>query len=443
MFVTAFTRCKRRIGIIPAFRQSSSERNGILRRMTPFSIYLHIPFCRHRCGYCDFNTYAGQEHRIGEYVHALCQEIRLVGTAAGSRLPVHTLFFGGGTPSLLPAGEIQLVLESLADFFELSPTIEITLEANPGTVSLDYLSELRAKGINRLSLGMQSADPAELVLLEREHTFVDVIHAVKWARQAGFENINLDLIYGLPDQSLETWQHSLDYALGLEPDHLSLYALTIEHGTPLRKWVERGLVAYPDGDIAADMYDWSTERLKESNFYQYEISNWAKRSQSGEWMVCKHNLQYWRNQPYLGFGAGAHGYAGQARTVNVLAPAAYIRRCKSGGIQPFPGSPATVRIESIDSATEIGETMMMGMRLTEEGVSQRTFVERFGIPLELRFGQEIRELVDKELVEWDGERLRLSQRGQAIGKPGIYAFYINPVETRTREFRIISKRTIV
>ena len=128
--------------------------------MIPFSIYLHIPFCRHRCGYCDFNTYAGQEHRIGEYVHALCQEIRLVGAAAGSRLPVHTLFFGGGTPSLLPAGEIQVILETLADFFELSPTIEITLEANPGTVSLDYLRELRAKGINRLSLGMQSANPS-------------------------------------------------------------------------------------------------------------------------------------------------------------------------------------------------------------------------------------------------------------------------------------------
>ena len=185
----------------------------------PYSLYLHIPFCRHRCGYCDFNTYAGQDDLIPAYVQALCREIQLLSASVGETLPVHTIFFGGGTPSLLPASGMEKILGTLADYFKLLPEAEISLEANPGTLTAGYLRDLAGLGFNRLSLGMQSARPEELVLLERQHSYSDVIQAVTWARQIGLDNFNLDLIFGLPEQTLTSWQHSLDLALDLHPAH--------------------------------------------------------------------------------------------------------------------------------------------------------------------------------------------------------------------------------
>lgn len=383
--------------------------------MVPYSVYLHIPFCTHRCGYCDFNTYAGLENLIPAYVAALRREIALLGESAGERLPVHTVFFGGGTPSLLPPAELERILTALGQVFELLPGLEVTLEANPGTVTRSSLSAYRSLGVNRLSLGMQSASPEELRILEREHTVFDVIQAVKAARQAGFENLNLDLIFGLPGQPLESWQRSLELALGLGPEHLSLYALTVEHGTPLSRWVGRGALPEPDPDLAADMYEWSTERLEQAGFGQYEISNWARRDGMGGLRVCQHNLQYWRNQPYLGLGAGAHGYAGGFRIANVLAPAAYIQRLREGAALPFPRTPATASAAPVDRAAEIGETMMMGLRLTGEGVSARAFGERFGAPLDELFAKQIDKLCRQGLLEWAGGCLRLTRRGRLLG----------------------------
>lgn len=389
--------------------------------ISKYSIYLHIPFCIHRCGYCDFNTYAGQEDKIGEYVSALSREIEQAGAAAeqhlGEKLPVHTIFFGGGTPSLLPVDGVASILRALQKAFAWQEPVEVSLEANPGTLSLDYLRSLRALGINRLSLGVQSANPEELRLLERQHDFPDVIRSVKWARQAGFDNLNLDLIFGLPSQSLETWQHTVDLALGLQPDHLSMYALTLEHGTPMAHWAARGLIEEPDGDLAADMYEWASGRLNAAGFCQYEISNWA-REEGGEILSCKHNLQYWHNQPYLGLGAGAHGYANGVRTANVLAPATYIKRCLEGSLRPFPLTPATQNSIRIDGQAEIGETLMMGLRLTHEGVSRQEFAARFGRDLAETFPEEIDDLIQKSLVEWGGEqndRLRLTPYGRLLG----------------------------
>jgi putative oxygen-independent coproporphyrinogen III oxidase len=406
--------------------------------MIPFSLYLHIPFCRHRCGYCDFNTYAGLENLIPPYVEALCQEIAFsVRTAqlspAGrsfpsNRLPVHSLFFGGGTPSLLSANQLEQILQVVDNGFGLAGDVEITLEANPGTLSPLYLKDLRSLGIDRLSLGVQSANPLELRLLERQHDFSQVIQSMKWARQAGLDNINLDLIFGLPEQALETWQHTLNLALGLAPDHFSLYALTIEHGTPLSHWADRGLVPVPDGDLAAEMYEWAAERLDAAGYEQYEISNWGRRSASGGVRACRHNLQYWRTQPYLGFGAGAHGFAAGVRTANALAPLAYIQRLRdyAGGEIPFPYTPATQNVQNIDRETEIGETMMMGLRLTQEGVSRRTFRARFGQDLQVVFAQEIRDLIGFGLLEWygegEGQCLRLTQRGRLLGNQVFYRF---------------------
>ena len=406
--------------------------------MVPFSLYLHIPFCRHRCGYCDFNTYAGLEDLILPYVEALCQEIAFSARAAcssslikafpGDRLPVHTVFFGGGTPSLLSASQLEKILQVVDQSYESASDLEVTLEANTGALSPKYLKDLRSLGVNRLSLGVQSANPLELRLLERQHDFSQVIQSVKWARQAGLENINLDLIFGLPEQALETWQQTLNLAMGLAPAHFSLYALTIEHGTPLSHWTNRGLVPVPDGDLAADMYEWAAMRLDAVGYQQYEISNWGQRAAAGEVRVCRHNLQYWHNQPYLGFGAGAHGFAARIRTANVLAPLAYIQRLQKNAVEelPFPRTPATQSAQTIDRGTEIGETMMMGLRLTQEGVSRCTFQQRFGQDLQDVFAQPIEELIGFGLLEWygegEGQHLRLTPHGRLLGNQVFYRF---------------------
>ena len=393
----------------------------ILPHMAPYSLYLHIPFCRHRCAYCDFNTYAGLESLIGNYTRALCREIEHAAEGFPALAGVHTLFFGGGTPSLLPLFALEQILTTLRAGFALPDDAEITLEANPGTVSLDYLRGLRALGINRLSMGMQSADPNDLRILEREHNFFDVVNAVKWARQAGFENLNLDLIFGLPYQSFESWKHTLDLAVGLHPDHLSVYSLILEHGTPMNAWVERGLLPMPEDDLAASMYEWTMERLPRDGYEQYEISNWARRDAYGQVMACHHNLQYWYNQPYLGLGAGAHGFAGGVRTANVRAPRAYIERLtysaqrKSKKERKFPRTPATVNVTPIDRMTEMQETMMVGLRLVEEGVSAEAFEARFGEKAEAVFEKELRKLVGNGLLEWAGERVRLTKRGRMVG----------------------------
>jgi oxygen-independent coproporphyrinogen III oxidase len=384
-------------------------------RMDTYSLYLHVPFCRHRCAYCDFNTYAGQENLIPAYVDALCQEINLVSQSLSERLPVHTIFFGGGTPSLLSPAQFEKIMRVLGDRFSLQAELEATLEANPGTVSLETLQGLRSAGLNRISFGVQSAHPDDLRLLERQHNYLDVIQAVEWARKAGFDNLSLDLIFGLPFQPLERWQSTVELALGLNTEHLSLYALTVEHGTPFRHWAERGLVPMPDDDLAADMYDWACERLQKAGFEQYEISNWACRDSSGQLLSSKHNLQYWRNQPYLGFGAGAHGFAGGYRTANVLGIQAYIQRCREGQQREFPLGPALANALPVDRWTEMQETMMVGLRLIQEGVSNTAFTRRFGQTMEQAFGKQIQMLVGQSLLEWEGDRLRLTPNGKLLG----------------------------
>jgi oxygen-independent coproporphyrinogen-3 oxidase len=388
--------------------------------MESYSIYLHIPFCRHRCAYCDFNTYAGLESLIPQYTQALCSEIASLKENSPARLAVHTVYFGGGTPSLLPAAELERILRALQDSFQLQADCEISLEANPGTLSLGYLLDLCSLGINRLSLGVQSANPAELQALERQHDFFDVIQAVRWAAQSGMDNLNLDLIFGLPGQTLQNWQRTLDLVANLGAEHLSLYALTLEHGTPMAAWAQHGLIAEPDPDLAAEMYEYAGQRLAAAGYRQYEISNWA-REESSRLLACCHNLQYWRNLPYLGLGAGAHGYASGLRTVDVLAPASYIQRLQAGkeqGERPFPLTPATQSAQSVDRQTEIGETMMMGLRLVQEGVSARAFSQRFGQELAEVFGDQIERLTRLGLLEWAGEKsdcLRLTPQAYLVG----------------------------
>jgi oxygen-independent coproporphyrinogen-3 oxidase len=414
------------------------------QQLTPrglLSLYLHLPFCQVRCAYCDFNTYAGLDSLVPSYAAALASEVRAVGRAMpdGADRHAHTVFFGGGTPSLLPLAAYGDIFAALRESFELTADCEITLEANPGTVDERYLAGLRAQGVNRLSFGVQSSHAWELKLLDRLHNFEDVVNAVKWARAAGFDannghGLNLDLIMALPHQTLENWQASLLRVLDLAPEHLSLYALSLEQGTPLRSWVYRGLLPLPDPDLAADMYNWASETLAAHGYRQYEISNWAldgKQDARG-WKLeqdfqppassvqppkfaCRHNLQYWRNGPYLGFGAGAHGCAVGHRYSNVLAPAAYITRMEAAAAKPFPFSAATVETTPLTPDTAMDETMMLGMRLIGEGVREAEFQARFGQGLEPRYGRRLRRLQALGLVEWDVEGARLTPGGRLLG----------------------------
>jgi oxygen-independent coproporphyrinogen-3 oxidase len=279
---------------------------------------------------------------------------------------------------------------------------------------------------------MQSAHPDDLRLLERQHDFFDVVQAVRWSRKAGFNNLNLDLIFGLPAQSLARWQETLERAVEMGPEHLSLYSLTIEHGTPLQRRWARGMIPLVDDDLAADMYEYAMDSLPQSGFEQYEISNWARHGADSGLLACRHNLQYWRNQPYLGLGAGAHGYAVGTRTINVGGIRPFIERCAAGKPVQFPSGPATRRTIRIDRFEEMQETMMVGLRLTQEGVSEAAFNQRFGESLRGVFGTEIERLVRMGLLEWVGEhlpRLRLTRRGRLLGNQ-VFMQFVGPVETR-------------
>ncbi len=395
----------------------------------PLAIYLHIPFCRHRCAYCDFNTYAGQEALLSAYVQALIREITIVAAnRPADLLSVHTVFFGGGTPSLLTGSEVVALLEALCAAFAFSPEPEVTLEANPSDLSLETLMAYRRAGVNRISLGMQSANPQELRLLERTHDHFDVIESVKRVRQAGFINLNLDLIYGLPGQTLAAWRRTLEQAVALNPEHISAYALTLEHGTPFDRWTRRGLMPMPDPDRAAEMYEFAQVFLAEHGYVHYEISNWAKdrtRAEVSETTLeapayaCRHNLQYWRARPYLGLGAGAHGYAGGLRYSNVLRIKTYLERLRDGQATvalPFPLTPAVVNVHWQTLSDEMSDYLLNRFRLVREGVDDQEFRARFGMSLAEAFPQQVEELLRFGLIErLPAGVYRLTPRGRQVG----------------------------
>lgn len=388
------------------------------------SIYIHIPFCKHRCAYCDFNTYANQEDSIPVYVDALIKEIEFVGKKAkGLDTPptIKTIFFGGGTPSLLSASQFDSILSALFSSFTILPGAEISIEANPGTISIQKLDAIRKSGINRISFGVQSANTEELRMLEREHSFFDVIEAVSSARKTGFDNLNLDLIYGLPEQTLSTWQTTVKRVLDLQPEHISAYALTLEHGTPFGKWAEKGLLPLPDPDLAADMYEWTCEYLAMNDYTQYEISNWAKKEEKVEstpfpTFACRHNLQYWKSLPYLGFGAGAHGYINGIRYNNVLRIKSYIERLGDFAPQStmYPLTPATVNHHRQDLSENMSDYMLNNLRLVDAGVAASDFHERFGSALLDVYPNQIEDLIKKNLLQTNDEIYRLSKQGRLL-----------------------------
>jgi oxygen-independent coproporphyrinogen-3 oxidase len=375
----------------------------------PISLYLHIPFCATKCSYCAFNTYTHLEHLIDPFVQALACEIRMVGADGGSPA-LHTIFAGGGTPSLLSPHHFELLFEAINDSFTVLAGAEITLEANPNDITQDYLAALKTVGFNRISLGMQTANANELALFLRRHDNDAVARAVSAARHAGFDSLNLDLIYGFPHQTLASWEGTLDQALALKPDHVSLYALGLEDNTPMKAWVMGGRLPAPDDDLAADMYDLASDRLAADGYGQYEISNWAR-----EGKACRHNLQYWLNYPYIGVGPGAHGWAGSIRYATLLSPQRYIQRMRESEDEfVYPRTPVTETATIVDTANEISETLMMGLRLTQRGIVRDEFQQRFDIDLLELHGETLRKYADYGLLEIDDETVRLTQAGRLL-----------------------------
>ncbi|HEY4226311.1 MAG TPA: radical SAM family heme chaperone HemW [Pseudolysinimonas sp.] len=325
-----------------------------------FGVYVHVPFCRVRCGYCDFNTYTADEVRgvkQSDYAGQALAEIRSAGgilaaTGEASR-PVSTVFFGGGTPTLLPVGQLAQLLHGVRDTWGLEPGAEVTTEANPDSVSAESLAELAEAGFTRVSFGMQSAVPHVLATLERTHDPERVPLVVEWARAAGLQ-VSLDLIYGTPGESLDDWRASLDLALAQHPDHLSAYALIVETGTKLARQIARGEVAEPDDDLQADMYELADGTLTQAGYDWYELSNWARDAAHRS----RHNLSYWTGQDWWGVGPGAHSHVGGVRWWNVKHPAAYAERI-AAGVSPAAGR------ETLDEATRRTETVLLTSRVSD------------------------------------------------------------------------------
>jgi oxygen-independent coproporphyrinogen-3 oxidase len=332
-------------------------------RDKPFGFYVHVPFCQTRCGYCDFNTYTAVELgpgvSRGSYADTVLHEIRLAsdvlfdGDALGGRIPpVSTVFFGGGTPTLLPAEHLGLIIREIREQFGLSSDVEITTEANPETVTPTYFTKLREAGFTRVSIGMQSAVPHVLEVLDRRHRPGRPEAAVAEARAAGFEHVNLDLIYGAPYETDADWQRSLDAAISAGPDHISAYALVVEEGTALARQVAQGVLPAPDDDVLADRYVQADETLQGAGFDWYEVSNWA----TGPAARCRHNELYWSDATWWGAGPGAHSHVGGVRWWNVKHPVRYTAMLEAGQ------SPAAGR-ESLDERAQFTERIMLGVRM--------------------------------------------------------------------------------
>ncbi len=385
----------------------------------PIALYVHVPFCETKCPYCDFNTYEGIEPLMPGYADALRREMRLWGDLTG-RAQVSTMFFGGGTPSYLLAGDIRAVMGTARDAFALDPGAEITLEANP-----DDLREAKPDawldcGFNRLSIGVQSFDDRRLAALGRRHDAAQATEAVRAARRAGFANLSIDLMYGLPEQTLEEWRATLEEALELRPDHLSIYCLTLEPGTPMHRQAELGQVAEPDPDLAADMYEHAEGVMETAGYLHYEISNWALPGRES-----RHNLTYWLNRPYLGVGPGAHSYLAGCRFANLRSPREYIRRLSGSAPVQHVGNDATPAasiaavpvvedVTAIDRQTEMAETLMLGLRLGD-GVSHDAFAARFGADMRGVYAPTLDDLTDAGLLHASNGAVTLTARGRLLG----------------------------
>jgi len=371
--------------------------------MTRVSVYVHIPFCTIKCGYCDFNAYAGMDSLKDAYGRALVAEVRANSGLLAGRA-IRSIGFGGGTPGEVPANDIAAVISALRAFAPLEEGAEVTLEANPGTIDLNGLRDLRSAGVNRLSLGAQSFHTEELRFLDRIHSPEANVAAVELAKEAGFERISVDLIYGLPGQSLEQWLESVDAALALDPGHVSTYALTVEEGTPLARRVAAGEVAPLGDDAVAAMYEAASDRIEAAGCRQYEISNWARPGHES-----RHNQVYWTDGDYIAIGAGAHGYVAGERYENVAHPREYIR-----AVEEHAGRerPAIASGYVPDAAMAMSDWVWLRLRQLR-GFEPCEFAARFGVELGDAIGPVLAECEAAGVMETT-PRVRLTRAGRLL-----------------------------
>lgn len=351
-------------------------------------IYLHIPFCRSKCAYCDFYSLANQEGQMDRYLNALLTHLRETAPQAKGRV-VDTVYLGGGTPSIFGTQRLKTLLGAVKRLYRLDRDCEITMEANPESVTPELLRTVRGAGVNRISLGIQSADDSQLRAIGRPHTFAQGVQAVEQVRQAGFDNLSLDLIFGLPDQDLASWQDTVERLLALNPEHLSCYGLQLEEGTPL--YARRDQLTLADDDLQADMYLWMVQRLEAAGYRQYEISNFGKPGRES-----RHNLRYWRLQEYIGFGPGAHSDFGGRRYSFVRSLEDYLK-----GIET--GEPIVDEDQVISPEERRSEYLMLGLR-TVEGIQGDWYSRRYHMnfrPLEaLLRGYQARGLAVEQEGRW-------------------------------------------
>lgn len=375
----------------------------------PLGLYVHIPFCVRKCHYCDFNSGPASEAIHEQYVAALESEIRSSrwrGSAA------RTVFFGGGTPSELSTTHLGRIVRALRDSFDFPDplTAEWTIECNPGTVSAASLAEIHKMGFNRISLGVQSFHDHHLQAIGRIHSAREAREAAAGARAAGFQRLNLDLIFCLPGQTLDEWKRDLDEALRLNPEHISLYNLTIEENTEFGRRYREGALALPDEDLSADMYEWAIHRTAKAGMEQYEVSNFAHPGEE-----CRHNVIYWRQEPYLGFGVSAASYLDGLRWTNTGSMGRYLASAGRDGGPDLAGA------ERLPPREAAGEAVMLGLR-TREGAELETIRSRWGLSPDREWAREIEEFVTDGLMVREGSRLRLTPRGVMLANAVCAAF---------------------
>ena len=363
--------------------------------MKLLELYIHIPFCVKKCAYCDFLSGPSDEESREKYIELLCAEIDAC-KGKVEEYQVSTVFFGGGTPSILYGNQIEKIMSKLREVFVFAKDAEISIEMNPGTVTEEKLAAYKKAGINRLSIGLQSVHDEELKMLGRIHTYDEFLHSYKMAREAGFENINIDLISAIPGQTVESWAKTLQTIVNLQPEHISAYSLIIEEGTPFyEKYGEgSGVDLLPSEDDEREMY-WQTKQiLHEAGYERYEISNYAKDGRE-----CRHNIGYWERTPYLGFGIGAASLFEETRYANP----SNIEEYKISFDEKF-------KAEKLSTEERMEEFMFLGLRMMK-GISQEKFSVEFGVNIEEVYGEQIEKLKKLELLEENGDRIYLTEKG--------------------------------
>lgn len=369
----------------------------------PLELYIHIPFCLRKCAYCDFLSNVQNEETIETYVLSLVDEILAHGSERKyvSAYEVTTIFFGGGTPSILNASQIQRIFYALEKSFKIAPDAEITIEANPGTVTIEKLEAYRACGVNRISFGLQSANNEELKLLGRIHTYEEFLESFRLARECGFENINVDLISAIPKQTLASWEETVRKVIELRPEHISAYSLIVEEGTPFANMYGEGCPGeqdLPSEEEERKIYYRTKEMLKDAGYNRYEISNYAK-----EGMECKHNLGYWERKEYLGIGLGSASLINNVRYSNILDLSRYIKCAKHLDI-------IQEDIQVLSTQEQMEEFMFLGLRKMV-GIYEQEFEECFGVDIDEVYGKQLKKLILEDLIERKDGWIRLTERG--------------------------------